>query len=287
MKIPSPIIVVLLLLPLATALTAADTNKMLSVNLGGGKVVEMPDTSDAAHGLDLSRLKLEPVYAADFSKPLKFVREADLFSGGKRMRLPDGVDWVLEGKAGARVEDGRLILKNDPDHLVFWNTREFPSNVLIQFDMSPADSNKGLNIVFFAARGRDGGSIFAPDQPMRDGVFKNYHSGALDCYHTSYWASNPDGTARGTAHIRKNFGSNLVAMGRDFIVGQGAGPHRVRVLKLGNRITVEADGKIEVRWEDDGKTFGPVLQNGWIGLRQMAHTGECHYTNFKVWAVKS
>lgn len=287
MKIPSPIIVVLLLLPLATALTAADTNKMLSVNLGGGKVVEMPDTSDAAHGLDLSRLKLEPVYAADFSKPLKFVREADLFSGGKRMRLPDGVDWVLEGKAGARVEDGRLILKNDPDHLVFWNTREFPSNVLIQFDMSPADSNKGLNIVFFAARGRDGGSIFAPDQPMRDGVFKNYHSGALDCYHTSYWASNPDGTARGTAHIRKNFGSNLVAMGRDFIVGQGAGPHRVRVLKLGNRITVEADGKIEVRWEDDGKTFGPVLQNGWIGLRQMAHTGECRYTNFKVWAVKS
>jgi len=287
MKIPSPIIVVLLLLPLATALTAADTYKMLSVNLGGGKVVEMPDTSDAAHGLDLSRLKLEPVYAADFSKPLKFVREADLFSGGKRMRLPDGVDWVLEGKAGARVEDGRLILKIDPDHLVFWNTREFPSNVLIQFDMSPADSNKGLNIIFFAARGRDGGSIFAPDQPKRDGVFKNYHSGALDCYHTSYWASNPDGTARGTAHIRKNFGSNLVAMGRDFIVGQGAGPHRVRVLKLGNRITVEADGKIEVRWEDDGKTFGPVLQNGWIGLRQMAHTGECRYTNFKVWAVKS
>lgn len=285
MKILSPITIVLLLLPLATALTAADTNKMLSVDLGRGKVVEMPDTSDAAHGLDLSRLKLELLYTADFSKPLKFIKEAELFSGGKRTRLPENVDWVLEGKASASVENGRLILKNDPGHLTFWNTREFPSNVLIQFDMSPADSNKGLNIVFFAAKGRDGGSIFAPDQPMRDGLFKNYTSGAINCYHTSYWASDPEGAARGTAHIRKNFGSHLVAMGRDFIVGQGAGPHRVRVLKVGNQITVEADGKIEVHWEDDGKTFGPVLQNGWIGLRQMAHTGECSYTAFKVWAV--
>lgn len=265
---------------------AADAGKTLSIKAGRGKTIEMPDTSDATRGLDLSKLKLELLYESDFSKPLKFVKEAALFTDGKRVRKPEGVDWVLEGKASARVENGRLFLKNDAGHLVFWNTREFPADLLIECSVSPVDSNKGLNIVFFAARGRAGESIFDPGQPMRDGEFKTYHSGAINCYHTSYWAIDPQGEARGTSHIRKNHGFHLVAMGRDFIAGQGAGPHRIRILKLGNRITVEANGKIEVRWEDDGKTFGPVLKEGHIALRQMSHTGECSYTHFKVWAAR-
>jgi hypothetical protein len=268
------------------ATRGADAGPTIRANLGGGQVVEMPDTSDRAHGLDLAKLKLELLYEADFARPLKFAKEDDLFVDGKRARRPEGVDWVLEGQAAARVGHGRLWLKNQPGHLVFWNTRPFPADVLIEFGVSPADSNNGLNIVFFAAKGRDGGSIFDPGQPRRDGNFKTYHSGALDCYHTSYWAIDPTGEARGTAHIRKNFGFHLVAMGRDYIAGQGAGPHRVRVLKLGNRITVEANGRIEVRWDDDGRTFGPLLRDGLIGLRQMSHTCECSYTHFKVWAVR-
>ena len=271
---------------IAAVVHAADAGKTLSIKAGRGKAIEMPDTSDVTRGLDLSKLKLESLYESDFSKPLKFVKEAELFTDGKRTRKPESMDWVLEGKATARVENGRLFLKNDSGHLVFWNTHEFPADVLIEFSVSPADSNKGLNIVFFAAKGRDGGNIFDLGQPMRDGDFKTYHSGAINCYHTSYWAVDPEGAARGTSHIRKNQGFHIVAMGRDFIAGQGSGPHRVRVLKLGNRITVEANGKIEVRWEDDGKTFGPVLKEGLIGLRQMSHTGECNYTHFKVWAVK-
>jgi len=270
----------------AAVACAADASKTLSVPAGRGKTIEMPDTSDATRGLDVSRLKLEPLYASDFSKPLKFIKEADLFTDGRRARKPAGVDWVLEGKASARVENGRLFRKNDAGHLVFWNTREFPADVLIEFGVSPADSNKGLNIVFFAAKGRDGGSIFDPGQPMRDGLFKTYHSGAINCYHVSYWATGAGGEVRGTSHIRKNHGFHLVAMGRDFIAGQGAGPHRIRVLKLGHQISVEVNGKIAVRWEDDGKTFGPVLKEGHVALRQMAHTGECSYTHLKVWAVK-
>ena len=274
------------LLVIASIASAVDAGKTLSIRTGSGKTIEMPDTSDAACGLDLSKLKSDLLYESDFSKPLKFVKEAELFTDSKRTRKPEGVDWVLEGKASARVENGRLFLKNDPDHLVFWNTREFPADVLIEFGVSPADSNKGLNIVFFAAKGRDGGNIFDLGQPIRDGEFKTYHTGAINCYHTSYWANDPQGAARGTSHIRKNHGFHLVAMGRDFIASQGAGPHRVRMLKLGNQIAVEANGKIEVRWEDDGKTFGPVLKEGFVGLRQMSHTGECGYTHFKVWAVK-
>ena len=102
---------------------AADTNKTLRVELGKGKIVEMSDTSDATRGLDLSKVKLELLYEADFAKPLKFVKEADLFANGKRTRKPEGAEWVLEGKASARVENGRLVLKNDPGHLVFSGTR--------------------------------------------------------------------------------------------------------------------------------------------------------------------
>lgn len=278
---------VLCLLVITAVAHAADAGKTLSIKAGRGKTIEMPDTSDATRGLELSKLKLELLYESDFSEPLKFVKETNLFTDGKRARKPEGVDWVLEGKASARVENRRLFLKNDAGHLVFWNTREFPADLLIEFGVSPADSNKGLNIVFFAAKGRNGGSIFDLSQPMRDGEFKTYHSGAINCYHTSYWAIDPQGEARGTSHIRKNHGFHLVAMGRDFIAGQGAGPHRIRVLKLGNRITVEANGKIEVRWEDDGKMYGSVLKEGHVALRQMQHTGECSYTHFKVWRVKS
>jgi len=262
------------------------TGKMLRISAGRGKVIEMPDTSDETRGLDLSRLKLELLYETDFTGPLKFVKEADLFTDGKRARLPEDVDWVLEGKASALIENKRLVLKNDASHLVFWNTREFPADLLIEFGVSPADPNNGLNLVFFAAKGRDGGSIFDLSQPMRDGEFKTYHSGALNCYHVSYWAIDPQGKERGTAHIRKNHGFHLVSMGRDFIAGQGPGPHCIRILKLSNKITVETNGKIEVRFEDDGKTYGPVWKEGRVALRQMQHTGHSSYTHFKVWAVK-
>ena len=117
-------------------------------------------------------------------------------------------------------------------------------------------------------------------------MFKSYTNGAINCYHTSYWATSEQGGPRGTAHIRKNQGFHLVAMGRDFIAGGGPGPHRVRVLKIGGKIQVEANGKISVAWQDDGKAFGPVLKDGLIGLRQMSHTKQCSYTHFKVWEVK-
>lgn len=197
-------------------LHAADHRETLRVTIGG-KEVEMPDTSDAAHGLDLSGFETQLLYEADFKQPLKFVTEASLFSGDRRTAVPAGTDWVLEGKANASTEDGRLVLTNDPGHLVFWNTRNFPADVLIEFAVSPLYADEGLNIVFFAAKGRDGGGIFDEGQPLRDGLFKTYHSGALDCYHVSYWATSPGGEERGTAHIRKNHGFHIVAMGRDFI----------------------------------------------------------------------
>jgi hypothetical protein len=260
----------------------------ISVGVGSATAGEPPlsDSSDPPRGIDLTQIELAPVYQADFSGPLRVVKESELFENGRRVREPaTGIDWVLEGRADARVANDRLYLTNEAAHLVIWSTRRFPADFLLEFAVVPHDANEGLNIVFFAATGRDGRSIFDLGQPMRGGEFRKYHSGQLNSYHASYWATRKGGRARGTAHIRKNHGFHLVATGKDFITGQGNGPHRVRLLKLDGRIEIEVNGKLAARWLDEGRTWGPILRDGFIGLRQMAHTGECSYTHFKVWAA--
>jgi Domain of unknown function (DUF1961) len=257
-----------------------------SCAVAGGK-------ADVPTGLGLEKYDVVRVYAADFSNPLKVVAETDLFKGGKRVAVPKDADWVLEGKtAKAYTRDGRLHLSNGNDdgkgyHTVLWNTRTFPENFLLEFGFSPQHSDKGLAIVFFCAKARSGGSIFKEGVPLRGGNFKTYHSGALDSYHVSYWATYPDGRGRKTANLRKNYGFAHVATGKDLIYGKGAGPHRVRILKIGGEVTLEVNGKVALRFVDDGKKHGTIHGAGSIGLRQMQYTDSGTYTHFKVWDVKT
>ena len=95
----------------------------------------LPDTSDASRGIDLAQVHLAPYYEADFSRPLRYVEESSLFENEQRVRTPSAsVEWVLEGDASARVTDGRLSLVNDGGHLVFWSTRKFPANFMLEFE---------------------------------------------------------------------------------------------------------------------------------------------------------
>jgi len=242
--------------------------------------------------LDLAVYDLVPIYQADFARPLNATTEKDLFRDGKRSLSPAGKEWVLEGTGRAWTGENELHLANGKgpgDHVVLWNTRIFPSDFLLEFTMTPRDSNTGLNIVFFAARSTaqsgTGGGIFAPGLPLRDGIFAKYTNGALDCYHTSYWATNPDGAPRRTANLRKNAGFHLLASGDDHIAGR-PGPQRVRVLKAGGAIRLETNGELSLGFDDDGTTYGPILRDGLIGLRQMAYTGEASYSGLRVWQVK-
>lgn len=234
---------------------------------------------------------LELVYSADFSQPLNVANEDSLFEKGKRIRRPEGKDWVLEGPGRAWTENDSLHIESEkPEnggHVVLWNTRNFPENCLIQFDMSPTNSTNGLNILFFGAQSRDGKDIFDLSLPKRDGVFKNYHSGALDAYHISYWACAPDngGTPRRTANVRRNHGFQLVSCGADNIAGKGAGPHIVRLLRFDGRILLETANQLSAVWLDDGKTYGPILRDGQIGLRQMGHTHRASYGSFVVYKI--
>ncbi len=243
--------------------------------------------------LDLKPYKRTLVYEADFSKPLNVVHEDDLFEGGKRVRLPEGKEWVLEGQGKAWTEEGRLVLQGADEewdkHLVLWNTRPFPEDFLLEFGMAPRDSKIGLGILFFATTSRRGGSIFDLALPKREAVFANYHTGELNGYHCSYWACNPfdGGILRRTTNLRKNHGFYMPAVGIDRIGGAGPGPHQVRILKAGGKIRVESNGQLALVYDDDGHGYGPVLKDGCIGIRQMGHSYRVAYTHFRVYRLEA
>lgn len=225
-----------------------------------------------------------PVYQTDFSDP----RELN--------------DWVKEGGLPARIEDGRLILESklatdrelsrtdhrlfnqrNRDHVVFWLKREVPADFLLEVLLRPADKQSGLNIIFFNTRGVKGKSVFDPALAPRDGTFPQYHSGDLNGYHVSYWAS-----PRGTTHIRKNRGFHLVSVSdlNPIETAPKETFEMLRIYKRADKIRIMVNDRVIVAWDDDGKTFGPaILQSGWIGLRQMGYTLRTDYDRLAIYPL--
>jgi hypothetical protein len=247
--------------------------------------------------MDVSGCGFELIFEPDFSKPLPIINEDTLFEGDERIREPDPGEWVLEGPGKAFVKDGQLVidnLENGMDHVVLWLPKPFPSDFLLEFDITIERVDQGLAIVFFAARPVDdpAGSIFKKGLPKRNGRFINYIRGDVNSYHVSYIAGGERGSETNSAprrstNVRKNSGFWLVACGDDQIQGKGLGPgpHRVRLLKVGNKMQMEVNGLLSVEFEDDGKTWGPVWEDGYIGLRQMNHLLSARYENMKVYRV--
>jgi hypothetical protein len=196
-------------------------------------------------------------------------------------------DWKLEGGKRMSIVDGRLVLESDPDdsknHLVCWLTKEMPADFLFEFRMRPQNRQEGLNIIFFNTRGLRGEGIFDHALAPRTGVFEQYHSGDLNGYHVSYWAGD-----RGTAHVRKNKGFALVAMGKDLVAPAAPTSFQtIRLYKRGGIIRLMVNDLISVAYDDNGKANGPVWTHpGWIGLRQMGHTIRCDYDDLKTYRLK-
>lgn len=239
--------------------------------------------------------KLKLLFEPDFTQPLNVVAENSLFEGDQRVRQPQRNQWVLEGKGKAFTKDGWLVLEAETDpndtsawltdgHLVLWQNRVFPDNILIEYEMSPYDSGKGLNIIFFGYRPTNGtDSIFDSSLPKRDGQFPNYLNHDIGGYHTSVWACPL--AKRRTTNMRKNVGFYLVAVGNDHITDQGPGPHRIRVYKKGGHIVAETNGMIAMEYEDDGKTFGQIHRDGFFALRMMAQSNWIKIRNLKIYEI--
>src|SRR4051812_7960821 len=64
--------------------------------------------------IDISKYKLTPIYSNDFSQQQKIVFEEDLIEQAtdgswRRKARPDSkAVWILEGKGGADIRDGKL-----------------------------------------------------------------------------------------------------------------------------------------------------------------------------------
>lgn len=218
---------------------------------------------------------------------------------GKLLYAPDfsrkGVfdTWRMEGPGVTRIEDGGWLhmesaLKDSAGlgtgHFVYWPPEVVPTDFVAEWEFQPL-SDEGLCIVFLAAKGQKGEHLFDPALAKRNGTFRGYIQGDINCYHISYFANAPDNPGRTTSNMRKNNGFYLVANGPMGIPGGSRDIHKVTLVKRKGHVQLGVDGQSIIDWTDDGVQYGPVLGEGQIGFRQMKWTVG-RYRNFKVWEVK-
>ena len=212
-----------------------------------------------------------------FLRPLwtgAFLLPALLF-GGQALLLEedfeeagDGVPagWILEGTGQAEVKAGGLHLQERPDGVgaVAWLEAEWPANVRLSFRVR-FSNNRGIGVVFIAARAADGGDALR-DAPPRTGAYDEYIRGELDSYSLSlhrYW---PDGRNNPGSNLRRNSGFHLLSQALPDPCLEAEKTYHLEWTKRGNRLTVRVDGQTVHDAVDDG-THGPVLGGGKIGFR--------------------
>lgn len=197
-------------------------------------------------------------------------------------------DWLTEGPAQLEFKNNwmHMFSPEEEGHHVLWCPKDFPSSFIAEWELQNQETDAGLCIVFFSAKGNKGESIFDTNFPERDGVFKQYtKSKYFNNYHISYYANGKDFRAKGTAHLRKNSGFHKVQIGELGISEYSDKVHKLRLVKDGGHITCFIDQRKIIDWFDDGQGYGKVLNEGKIGFRQMKWT-HFKYRNFKVYSLQ-
>ncbi len=187
--------------------------------------------------------------------------------------------FVLEGEANISFDKGAMRLSNaisEEDgqraNFVLWCPVSFPSDICIEYEFRPI-KEPGLAMTFFAAKGRNGKSVFDGSLSERTGEYAQYHSGDINAFHVSYFRrKEPSERAFHTCNLRKSYGFNLVAQGADPI--PDASPdsdwYNICIMKKsGHVVFVINDLKI-LEFEDDGVAYGDILTSGCMGFRQLA-----------------
>jgi hypothetical protein len=185
----------------------------------------------------------------------------------------------LEGDAKISFAGGRMRMENARDatdgqasNFVYWCPEVFPDNIEATWEFRPI-REPGLCIFFFAAAGISDKDLFDPSLPNRTGEYEQYHSGAINTLHVSYFRRRyPEERAFHVCNLRKSKGFHLVAQAADPIpsVEDVTAPFRISVWKKGPAVRFSVNELRLFEWVDDGRTYGPVLAGGRIGFRQMA-----------------
>ena len=201
--------------------------------------------------------------------------------------------FVLEGSASLSFPEGKLRMENalsaaegQKANYVLWCPEDFPSDVRIEWKFRPV-KEPGLAILFFAAKGREGGDIFDESLSKRTGEYVQYHHGDIDAFHVSYFRrKEPDERALHTCNLRKSYGFHLVAQGGDPIpdADECRDMYRIALEKKGDTVRFLVEEVEVFRYVDDGETYGPRLAGGKIGFRQLAPM-IAEYADLKVYAL--
>ncbi|NLP45749.1 MAG: DUF1961 family protein [Epulopiscium sp.] len=202
-------------------------------------------------------------------------------------------EFILEGQANISFSAGRMRMANalDPkegqkSNFVFWCPKDFPKDIEIQWDFWPIQE-PGLCILFFAAKGRNGEDIFDPTLVPRTGEYDSYHHGDINAFHVSYFRRMwEEERSFHTCNLRKSYGFYLVTQGADPIpsIEDARSPYHMLLRKDKNEIIFKINNLTIFQWKDNGETYGPLLQGGKIGFRQMAPL-VAEYANLKVYAI--
>lgn len=201
--------------------------------------------------------------------------------------------FILEGSASLSFPEGKLRMENalsaaegQKANYVLWCPEDFPSDVRIEWKFRPV-KEPGLAILFFAAKGREGGDIFDESLSKRTGEYVQYHHGDIDAFHVSYFRrKEPDERALHTCNLRKSYGFHLVAQGGDPIpdADECRDMYRIALEKKGDTVRFLVEEVEVFRYVDDGETYGPRLAGGKIGFRQLAPM-IAEYADLKVYAL--
>ena len=177
--------------------------------------------------------------------------------------------WHLEGHGNAQFNNGKLALQDTGEGVVLWIKKDFPPELMLQFDLS-FSNNRGIGVFFISAKGVEGEDILDA-LPERDGKYGHYTSGKINCYGFSLHRYFPDGRHNAGSNTRKNSGFHLVNHAEPDPVIKDNQTYHVRIEKNGGWLRLWVDGNLIHDWKDDG-THGAILKDGKVGFRLRGHS---------------
>ncbi len=189
--------------------------------------------------------------------------------------------WTVEDKGAhhkVEVRNGRLIVaQGKPMPGIFvWYNQDLPPSFRLEYDFTPVSlgrNRRGFYLLFFCARGEEGGDIFESAHWAKSALedFRKYTAGRINCYHVGYLR----GTS-GQCNMRKNSGKKKVHGNSVPQFREGATYH-VTLTKEGNRIRFEVKGpgiakdrETFIDWTDPAGAQ-PVWGSGKLGFRQIGY----------------
>jgi hypothetical protein len=205
----------------------------------------------------------------------------------------DVAGFNLEGEAKLSFENGRLRMQNkleadegQKSNFVLWCPKKFPKNMAITWKFYPL-KEPGLAMLFFAAQGKNDVNLFDKHLAKRTGEYQQYNKGDMNAFHIAYFRRRYESErAFHLCNLRKSYGANMVAQGADPIpsVVDFQYPMEMEITKYGSEIEFTINKLPVLKYIDDGNTFGPLLNEGYIGFRQMAPL-IAEYWDLKVYSL--